>query len=349
MEALWTVDRSVVGDFPLTAAPALVVLAAIAYWQSVPSTVASFVDSSLKHRSLIAKSYVTTRPTKTTTKSTKKTPGMMTNQGLWRRRRRRQESDDFQLLPDEVFSSVLSYVAASTAAESAAVCRRWRRFVDSDDYWKVALMRDFCEAGGTKDRYSKHALAWLSNDLVGANEEGAKVYVGLHGSLYDVTAFVPHHPGATDTLLDHSGTDATIFFEDVGHSTDARRVLRSFLRKKSPKTGFLRQTKRNLDLSRKVADHAAPAACLRCGHRLFDVVPRLFFDLRQDHWRCWWPCCRQVVDLHVDARPRLAAHDPNKDLPVSAFFFANYFRNNGGSASSSSFASSSSSSSSAAA
>uniref|UniRef100_A0A8K9Y1J4 Cytochrome b5 type B n=1 Tax=Oncorhynchus mykiss TaxID=8022 RepID=A0A8K9Y1J4_ONCMY len=34
-----------------------------------------------------------------------------------------------------------------------------------------------------------------------------------------------HHPGGEDVLMAQAGTDATVSFEDVGHSKDARAML----------------------------------------------------------------------------------------------------------------------------
>ena len=45
--------------------------------------------------------------------------------------------------------------------------------------------------------------------------------MALRGSIYDVTAFIPHHPGSEESLLHRSGRDATAVFEDVGHSKTA--------------------------------------------------------------------------------------------------------------------------------
>ena len=47
--------------------------------------------------------------------------------------------------------------------------------------------------------------------------------VGLHGGIYDLSHFLNEHPGSPETLLDNAGSDATGFFEDVGHSRVARR------------------------------------------------------------------------------------------------------------------------------
>jgi hypothetical protein len=42
--------------------------------------------------------------------------------------------------------------------------------------------------------------------------------------VYDLTSFVPEHPGSSETLLDHSGGDATVIFDEVGHSSIARVI-----------------------------------------------------------------------------------------------------------------------------
>jgi len=49
------------------------------------------------------------------------------------------------------------------------------------------------------------------------NEGGAKVY--------DVTSYLDDHPGGAEVMLDLAGKDADEFFEDIGHSNDAREEL----------------------------------------------------------------------------------------------------------------------------
>ena len=46
--------------------------------------------------------------------------------------------------------------------------------------------------------------------------------------VYDVTSYLDDHPGGGDVLLDVAGQDADEFFEDVGHSKDAREDLKKF-------------------------------------------------------------------------------------------------------------------------
>lgn len=47
--------------------------------------------------------------------------------------------------------------------------------------------------------------------------------------VYDITTFVPEHPGSPETLLDHAGGDASIIFAEIGHSTLARGLKESYL------------------------------------------------------------------------------------------------------------------------
>ena len=44
-----------------------------------------------------------------------------------------------------------------------------------------------------------------------------------------MTKFLDEHPGGEKFLIDNSGMDATEVFEDVGHSSDAREILKKYL------------------------------------------------------------------------------------------------------------------------
>jgi cytochrome b involved in lipid metabolism len=50
----------------------------------------------------------------------------------------------------------------------------------------------------------------------------------LHDNVYDVTAWLDGHPGGEEVLLEHAGKDATEDFEDLGHSSDARLMMKDY-------------------------------------------------------------------------------------------------------------------------
>ena len=47
-----------------------------------------------------------------------------------------------------------------------------------------------------------------------------------HTRRYDISEFLDQHPGGEEVVLETAGTDATGAFEDVGHSSDAREMLK---------------------------------------------------------------------------------------------------------------------------
>ncbi|XP_047738113.1 cytochrome b5-like [Hyalella azteca] len=44
-----------------------------------------------------------------------------------------------------------------------------------------------------------------------------------------ILRFIPQHPGGEEVLLEQAGRVATDAFEDVGHSTDARDMMGTYL------------------------------------------------------------------------------------------------------------------------
>jgi hypothetical protein len=47
--------------------------------------------------------------------------------------------------------------------------------------------------------------------------------------VYDVTSYLDDHPAGAEIMLDCAGEDADEFFEDSGHSDDARNILKKYL------------------------------------------------------------------------------------------------------------------------
>ncbi|KAL5285812.1 CYB5A.2 family protein [Megaselia abdita] len=63
---------------------------------------------------------------------------------------------------------------------------------------------------------------------VAKNNTNKNCWLVIHNNIYDVTAFLNEHPGGEEVLIEQAGKDATEHFEDVGHSTDARDMMKKF-------------------------------------------------------------------------------------------------------------------------
>ncbi|XP_060077085.1 cytochrome b5-like [Ylistrum balloti] len=53
-------------------------------------------------------------------------------------------------------------------------------------------------------------------------------WIVIHDKVYDVTQFIHEHPGGLEILLEHAGRDATLDFEDKGHSRAAYTLLTGY-------------------------------------------------------------------------------------------------------------------------
>ncbi|XP_022097650.1 cytochrome b5-like isoform X2 [Acanthaster planci] len=64
---------------------------------------------------------------------------------------------------------------------------------------------------------------------VNKNKTSQSIWVVIHNKVYDVTKFLDDHPGGEEVLLEQGGANATESFEDVGHSSDARELMKDYL------------------------------------------------------------------------------------------------------------------------
>ncbi|KAM5222391.1 cytochrome b5 isoform 2-T2 [Ctenodactylus gundi] len=61
------------------------------------------------------------------------------------------------------------------------------------------------------------------------HKDSKSTWVIIHHKVYDLTKFLEEHPGGEEVLREQAGGDATENFEDVGHSTDARELSKTFI------------------------------------------------------------------------------------------------------------------------
>uniref|UniRef100_A0A336LQE5 Cytochrome b5 n=2 Tax=Culicoides sonorensis TaxID=179676 RepID=A0A336LQE5_CULSO len=63
---------------------------------------------------------------------------------------------------------------------------------------------------------------------VAQHNTNRSTWLCIHNNVYDVTEFLNEHPGGEEVLLEQAGKEATEAFEDVGHSTDARDLMKKY-------------------------------------------------------------------------------------------------------------------------
>jgi len=61
------------------------------------------------------------------------------------------------------------------------------------------------------------------------HKDSRSSWIVIHDIVYDVTKFLEEHPGGEEVLLEQAGDYATEPFEDVGHSTDARELMKDYI------------------------------------------------------------------------------------------------------------------------
>jgi len=69
---------------------------------------------------------------------------------------------------------------------------------------------------------------YLTRKQVSEHNSNKDTWLLIHNNVYDLTAFLNEHPGGEEVLIEQAGKDATENFEDVGHSSDAREMMKKY-------------------------------------------------------------------------------------------------------------------------
>ncbi|XP_008848889.1 cytochrome b5 [Nannospalax galili] len=73
------------------------------------------------------------------------------------------------------------------------------------------------------------AVKYYTLEEIQKHKDSRSTWVILHHKVYDLTKFLEEHPGGEEVLREQAGGDATENFEDVGHSTDARELSKTYI------------------------------------------------------------------------------------------------------------------------
>ncbi|XP_017466884.1 PREDICTED: cytochrome b5 [Rhagoletis zephyria] len=67
-----------------------------------------------------------------------------------------------------------------------------------------------------------------SREEISKHNTNKNTWLIIHNNVYDVSAFLNEHPGGEEVLIEQAGKEATENFEDVGHSSDAREMMKKY-------------------------------------------------------------------------------------------------------------------------
>ncbi|CAJ1969054.1 unnamed protein product [Cylindrotheca closterium] len=165
-----------------------------------------------------------------------------------------KEEDRFtHTFPPDIHVHIASFLHPKDVTTLSCVSKSYNEVVSNSEtskqIWRSLWMRDFSwlvtnwdvgiqalsrsnlestnwETTMDKTFYFMFRQTYINWIIAGENTMN-RCLVGLHGNIYDISSFLNAHPGSPDTLMVHSGQDATRFFEDINHSNGARRLAKS--------------------------------------------------------------------------------------------------------------------------
>ncbi|KAL2777922.1 cytochrome b5 isoform 3 [Daubentonia madagascariensis] len=76
---------------------------------------------------------------------------------------------------------------------------------------------------------SDQEVKYYTLEEIQKHNHSKSTWLILHHKVYDLTKFLEEHPGGEEVLREQAGGDATENFEDVGHSTDARELSKTYI------------------------------------------------------------------------------------------------------------------------
>mmetsp|Transcript_10039 Transcript_10039/g.12350 ORF Transcript_10039/g.12350 Transcript_10039/m.12350 type:complete len:136 (-) Transcript_10039:47-454(-) len=68
----------------------------------------------------------------------------------------------------------------------------------------------------------------ISHEELAKHTSSDDLWMAIYGKVYDITSFLDDHPGGDEVLKDTAGRDATVEFDDVGHSDEAVDMMEQY-------------------------------------------------------------------------------------------------------------------------
>ena len=143
-------------------------------------------------------------------------------------------------LPEDLAWHAASFLTARELMRCGEACRTHAAVcLEAHEPW-LALRRRLAEAAGLElsprpdDAKTPPARLFFADarampDRVAASAAADACVLVVDGRALDVTAFLDQHPGGGELLTEFRGRDASLAFDEVGHSFFARAMLDAYV------------------------------------------------------------------------------------------------------------------------
>ena len=143
-------------------------------------------------------------------------------------------------LPEDLAWHAASFLTARELMRCGEACRTHAAVcLEANEPW-LALRRRLARAAGLKlrqrpdDAKTPPARLFFADarampDRVAASAPADACVLVVDGRALDVTAFLDQHPGGGELLTEFRGRDASLAFDEVGHSFFARAMLDAYV------------------------------------------------------------------------------------------------------------------------
>ncbi|XP_022905784.1 cytochrome b5-like [Onthophagus taurus] len=83
---------------------------------------------------------------------------------------------------------------------------------------------------GDNNNNSENAVIYYSLEEISKNTglNGTKCWIIYKNIVYDVSDYITEHPGGSELVTEYGGKESTKAFDDAGHSTDAKNMLKPY-------------------------------------------------------------------------------------------------------------------------
>lgn len=68
----------------------------------------------------------------------------------------------------------------------------------------------------------------IPDSEVAKHNKETDLWLVIKGNVHDLTNFIKEHPGGEEVLIAAAGMDATVCFEEIGHSTEAYKLCDNY-------------------------------------------------------------------------------------------------------------------------